>query len=373
VKPTDSATPPNRAGPPVLFLDIDGVLNGCGLPNGGPESENVALPCVICRATGCQFLTSSNRRDLVVRCNWRLAIDPNHQYQRQIPSSHPYVKLSSFPCLASLSLAGVLLGSTASTVRAVLFSNFAEAGTTVNGYQDDFTGGSLNPAWVEIDGGNDDGTLFQLSGIGSLTMLPAGGDPNKLLYNPPTPYNGTVQEVLALIRVDIDPVGDTDAFRGGVTTTSDLITGQGFNLHFREPGQPGGAPANNHFNLLNDQMAWGPSSAGDDWAAGSYKWLRIRRELNADGTNDVFGKVWDAGASPEPGPWSITWNHDNPRSGLAGLVTNSIGGQGQFDVDYVLIKADGLPSITVVPEPSAALFACSSMALLCLRRRNRHP
>jgi hypothetical protein len=109
-----------------------------------------------------------------------------------------------FSHLASLSIVGVLLGSTTSAVRAVLFSNFAEAGTTVNGYQDDFNGGTLNSSWVEIDGGNDDGPLFQLSGIGSLTMLPAAGDPNKLLYN-----------------------------------------------------------------LLNDQVAWGPSSAGNDWTAGS--------------------------------------------------------------------------------------------------------
>ncbi|MGI8603165.1 MAG: PEP-CTERM sorting domain-containing protein [Verrucomicrobiales bacterium] len=259
----------------------------------------------------------------------------------------------------------------AGTAQGVLFSNFNESGTTVNGYQDDFDGASLNPDWLEFDGNGDDGTLFALTGNGSLTMFPANGDPNKLLYNPATPYNSTVQEVVALIRVEIDSPGDTDGFRGGVTTTSDTFTGQGFNLHFREPGQPGGSPFNNHFNLLNDQVAWGPFSAGDDWTVGNYKWLRIRRELNGDGFNDVFGKVWDAGTSPEPAAWSITWDHDNFRAGLAGLATNSISGQGQFEVDYILIKADDLPSIDVVPEPSSALLLGLAVTILGGRGRRR--
>ena len=293
------------------------------------------------------------------------------------PAPNPYRSMKQFiPAYRASFTAGVLLTVCAfpGTARAVLFSNFNEAGTVVNGYQDDFDNRSLNPDWVEFDGNGDDpAPLFSLSGSGSLTMFPANGDPNKLLYNPAAPYNATVQEVLALISVEIDPAGNTDFFRGGVTATSDLGTGQGFNLHFREPGQPGGSPASNHFNLLNDTVAWGPSSAGNDWTQGPYKWLRLRRELNADGTNDVFGKIWDAGATPEPAGWTITWNHDNFRSGLAGLATNSLNGQGQFDVDYILIKADGLPVITVVPEPSSALFlALAGLMIGQQRRRASH-
>ncbi|MEO8351278.1 MAG: hypothetical protein ABI680_06065 [Chthoniobacteraceae bacterium] len=40
---------------------------------------------------------------------------------------------------------GIALLFTAASAHAVLFDNFNEAGSTVNGYQDDFTGTSLNP------------------------------------------------------------------------------------------------------------------------------------------------------------------------------------------------------------------------------------
>jgi hypothetical protein len=40
------------------------------------------------------------------------------------------------------------------------------------------------------------------------------------------------------------------------------------------------------------------------------------------------------------------------RSGYAGITGSSIDGIGNFEVDYILIKADGLPSITVNFEKS---------------------
>jgi hypothetical protein len=250
---------------------------------------------------------------------------------------------------------------------AVIVSNFNESGKTVNGYQDDFNGDTLNPDWLLFDGGANGPGIFMLTGTGSLMMNPAAGDPNKLLYNPIAGYDNSVQEILALIRIVTDPAGEADGFRGGATVGSNLGDGQGINLLFREPNQNGNG---NHFNLLDDLRAWGPSTdpniGGDTWVEGEYKWLRLLQ--NSNGIN--FAKIWDAGTTPEPTNFDLSWS-GRGRTGLAGLTTNSIGGQAVLEVDYVLIKADGLPSITVaVPEPAGALLlGAGAGALLSVRRR----
>ena len=251
----------------------------------------------------------------------------------------------------------------AEPVQALIFNNFSEFNTTVNGYQDDFNGNTLNPDWFLYNGGGSP-SLFTLSGTGSLIMNPAAGDPNKLLYNPVSGYDNNVQEVLALIRVNTDTAA-VDGFRGGVATVSNTSDGQGINLLIRQPGQNGNG---NHFNLLDDARAWGPSTdpntGGDTWAVGQYMWLRLSQD--AFGNNS--GKIWPAGTTPEPAAFDLNWS-GRGRSGLAGLTTNSINGAGVFEVDYVLIKAAGLPAIKAVPEPSGALLLGLAGGILAVRRR----
>src|ERR1700733_10854289 len=55
----------------------------------------------------------------------------------------------------------------------------SDVGTTVNGFQDDFDGSSLNTNWV-VAGDN----VFSVSG-GLLHVNSAAGDPNHLLYELP--------------------------------------------------------------------------------------------------------------------------------------------------------------------------------------------
>ena len=275
----------------------------------------------------------------------------------------PLLKSRHVPFTAITAALAII--ASAASAHAVIVTNFNESGTTVNGYQDDFDGLTLNPDWFHFDGGGNGPGVFTLTGGGTLLMNPAAGDPNKLFYNPLTVYSDAVQEILALIRVVTDPLGESDGFRGGVTVGSNNFDGQGINLHFREPGQNGNGY---HFNLLDDLRAWGPSTdpniGGDTWAEGEYKWLRLLQ--NSNGIN--FAKVWDAGTTPEPTNFDLSWT-GRGRLGLAGLVTNSIGGQGVLEVDYVLIKADGLPPINVaVPEPGNVLLLSLGSGLLALRR-----
>lgn len=276
------------------------------------------------------------------------------------------MKRSLPSCLAGFARGTVLLAALTfiGTAQALNFTNFDEFGTTVNGYQDDFNGSTLNPDWLLFDGGGNGPGLFTLSGSGSLFMNPAQGDPNKLLYNPASGYDNSVQEVLALVRV-VSDITNSDGFRGGLASLSNPFDGQGINLLIRQPGRNG---LGNHFNLLDDLRAWGPSTdpfaGGDTWNVGQYQWLRLSQD--ATGTN--FAKIWDAGATPEPANFDLTWS-GRGRAGLAGLATNSIGGDGTFEVDYVLIKAAGLPSVQVVPEPSGALLLGLAGGMLGLRRR----
>src|SRR5207244_10307084 len=76
------------------------------------------------------------------------------------------------------------------------------------------------------------------------------------------------------------------------------------------------------------------------------------------GTN-IQAKVWLAdGTVPEPDDWQLNWGRDG-RSGLAGIAASSstTTGSEEFEVDYVLIKAEGLPSITVSPSAFSGQFS----------------
>jgi hypothetical protein len=233
----------------------------------------------------------------------------------------------------------------------------AELGQTVNGYQDDFTGAVRNPAWKPVGPGGD--LYSQADGL--LRVSARSGDPNHLLYSPDnTSYSTNVQEVLARMR--IVAFGNVDGSRSGLGVGVGTNS-QGINLHFRNSTD--GSLTGRHFNLLDDARAWGPGFKLDSQTNVWY-WLRLKQEKDAEGgTNDVFAKVWIAdGATPEPANWQMTWNYIPARTervGLAGIAGSSIDGVGNFEVDYILIMAEGLPKITVDfaaqgPVPTAPRF-----------------
>ena len=219
----------------------------------------------------------------------------------------------------------------------------SEVGSAVNGFQDDFDGATLNPNWV-VRGQ----PVYSVSG-GALRVTSTTGDPNHLLYEV-AGYDSSVQEVLARIRVTSFGTGDPS--RAGISTVIDPVSSQGINWFFRDEPSAG----QRHIEFLDDARAWG-TELPFAWQNNTWYWLRLRHEPNATsqgGINDVFGKIWLAdGSQPEPASWQGTYDYipaRTARSGFAGIGATSLGGPAEFEVDYVLIKAGGLPSITVAPN-----------------------
>jgi hypothetical protein len=223
---------------------------------------------------------------------------------------------------------------------AAIPTNFAEYGTSVNGYQDQFTGTALDPGWTLVGG-----ATVSVSG-GYLHVSGATTDPSKLLYTGGT-YDGVTQNVLALIKV-VSTSGGSDS-RVGVSA-SNTTAGQGMNVMFR------GAPSYSNVAFLNDFIAHGPQNTYT-WQTDTFYWMRILHSMNKtgsdplfNGANDVFAKVWPAdGTTVEPAYYQWAWASNDSRSGFAGIQTGSNFATATFDVGYVLIQAAGLPTINVGP------------------------
>lgn len=238
------------------------------------------------------------------------------------------IGIATAACLAATALASTVMPP--------------EAGTSVAGYQDDFA--TLDATlWSGV---NVDAAV---NTPGVLTLNGAGGDAH--LYLSGLAYDGTVQEVLALVR-PVDPWAPSgnDGLRGGVALNGG--GSQAYNLLLREK-------EDENARMLDDGLAWGPSTS-TPFATGEWYWLRFRNT-----GSQLQGKAWFA-ADSEPADWT-TWDRSG-RTGLAGLTAASSDSvQSTLEVDYFLLKADGLPTITVVPEP--ATVALLALGGLLLRRR----
>jgi hypothetical protein len=166
-----------------------------------------------------------------------------------------------------------------------------------------------------------------------------------LLYTAPG-YNDSTQEVLARIRVKAFAAGDYP--RGGIGVGVSEANGQGIELHFRnsDVGQGG-----TRFRLLDDLRAWGPPLE-TSWTSNTWFWLRLRQTGSTiDAGDNIQAKTWLAdGTVAEPDEWQATWSRAE-RTGFAGITGSSAPGATvgieEFEVDYILIKADGLPTIQV--------------------------
>ena len=217
-------------------------------------------------------------------------------------------------------------------------------GQTVNAFQDDFSSSVRDPHWVAAPRHHD--AYTQTDGV--LRVNVTSGNPNHLVYAVPG-YHPTQQEVLARIRINRFDGGYFS--RAGIGLGVSPDTSQGINLLFVD-FEPGNAFAfgilGRQFKLLDDVRAWGPPGLAIQWATNTWYWLRLRQTEKSPGAPTTRGKVWRAdGSEPEPADWSLTWDRD-VRTGYAGILGGS-GSLADFDVDYFLLKAEGLPQIKVGP------------------------
>jgi hypothetical protein len=227
-----------------------------------------------------------------------------------------------------------------------------DAGTSVNGFQDEFSNLSLGNGWA-VAGAN----VYTVN-QGRLRIASATGDPNHLLYAVGG-YANTVQEVL--VRMRVVRFGGGPYSRGGIGVAVDAASSQGINFTFRDDdgaGHPG-----RHMALLDDYREWGPV-LNFAWQTNTWYWLRLRQEPNAasgGAIQDVFAKIWPAdGLVAEPASWQLLWDYNGARStraGYAGLMAGSTAGGAtdfsEFEVDYFLLKATGLPAVVVGPAALA--------------------
>ncbi len=229
----------------------------------------------------------------------------------------------------------VLLGDL-STHSQVLPNEFT--GQQVNGFQDDFTSTLRNRLWVPKGVGGD--VYLQADGV--LHVGSPAGDPNHLLYMA-SGYDPDNQEVLARIRVH--SLGG----RRGIAVSGSSENGAAFNILL---------PSNQKIQFLEDFVAFGPAADFPGGQTNVWYWLRLKREANPEaGQPGLFAKIWLAdGATAEPADWQVTWDKASTKSGFAGIQATSGGGAAGFDVDYILIKAEGLPQITpTFPVPPPAI------------------
>lgn len=243
------------------------------------------------------------------------------------------------PLLALLLLPG--LGAE----RAAGQSLPADFGQTAPGFQDDFIGNARNPHWVASPARQD--AYVQANGV--LQVAVRRGDPNHLLFQADG-YDATRQEVLARVRLRRF-AGGANA-RAGIGVGVDAETSQGINLLFVqfETGSPYAQGTwGRQFKLIDDVRAWGPPGLAAGWETNTWYWLRLRQTGAGAGQPNVLGKAWPAdGASPEPSAWQLSWSRP-ARSGLAGILGGS-GAESDFEVDYFLLKAAGLPLIRLGPQ-----------------------
>ena len=221
-----------------------------------------------------------------------------------------------------------------------------DCGQIVCGFQDDFSSPIRDPHWVAVPAQRD--CYTQADGVLKVTTMDT--NPSHLLYSA-AGYDQAVQEVLARIRIKHIALGANPIAGISVACSPETAhAGEAINFIFlQDPGDTLGV-SGPVLRLVDDWRAWGPAVPEFAWAADNWYWVRLSQSgSSAAQEANIHAKVWRAdGTEPEPATWQIEWAREG-RTGLAGIRGPHDGGPTEFEVDYILIKAAGLPCIQVAP------------------------
>lgn len=249
-------------------------------------------------------------------------------------------------------------------------------GTPTSGAQDTFSGSTLDPHWesgIVNDDNNQSDYVFsegfvQSNGVlhvhaNNLDMTPANWwDPNYLIYVDPA-YEGSAQEALIHFTIKNSNFSSTGVAGIGVGVQPDpyVSNPEGGNCLRAVPGGYAGVTNYPFFLTCSDFIADNnPSGIGDvyhqPWRVGGSYWLRIRQDIDTNPITDgtpggiISTKAWAGdGSEPEPSDWQSIWKDPGgiTREGYAAIRAGfGVGVIMDFDVDYFLVAANGLPTIT---------------------------
>jgi hypothetical protein len=194
-------------------------------------------------------------------------------------------------------------------------------------------------------------------------------DPIYLIYVDPA-YEGSAQQALIHFTIKAStyssaPPNNAAVAGVGVCVASDPYTSSpagGDCLRTVSAGYNGGT--NYPFFLTcSDFVLDEPANAGDvynlPWQVGGSYWLRIQQTIDTNPATDgnpggiISTKAWlGDGSQPEPANWHSVWKDplpggDSTRSGYAAIRAGyGVGVVMDFDVDYFMVSAAGLPTIT---------------------------
>ncbi len=206
-----------------------------------------------------------------------------------------------------------------------------EAGAALPGWQWDF---AVPPdrSWFlrgDLSGVRTTNGLLQLGPSRPVALLLAGatGDASRPV------------EILARLRL-VSPA-PTPSWLGGLAVAMEPERGEGFAVLFRRD-----APGVAQLGLVAAGEGPGVFQAVP-WETNRWYWLRVRHDPRPlTGWPDLWTRLWPAdGETPEPVLWTAWRDFDPPPAPVPALV-GLVGGEGVVEVDWLGVRAAGLPEIT---------------------------
>ncbi len=279
-------------------------------------------------------------------------------------------------------------------------------GLATNAAQDTFSGSQLSPFW-QSGAVNDDSTqsnyvfsqvFVQSNGVlhvhaNTLSTTPANyWDPNYLIYVNPA-YRGPVEDALIHFTIKNSNFSGSSLAGVAVGVSPDpyISVPEGGDCVRTVPS--GYASSTNNYPFMmscSDFVADEPAISGTNedefnlkWQVGQSYWLRISQTLDTNPATSsnpggiISVKAWPGdGSTPEPANWQFSFKDPLPggdatRSGYAAIRAGwGAGTIMDFDVDYFLVRAPGLPTITptlpsqLVPQVGLGIAAGGGNAVI---------